>query len=85
MQLDEDITAAMEKLARIKELEEHFNGMDCGSCGAPSCRALAADIVRGDATEDQCIFLMREKLQNLLAAEEASSHDAKKADEQPRP
>lgn len=85
MQLDEDITAAMEKLARIKELEEHFNGMDCGSCGAPSCRALAEDIVRGDATEDQCIFLMREKLQNLLAAEEESSHAAKKADEQPRP
>lgn len=66
--LDDDITIAMEKLTKIKELEEHFNGMDCGGCGAPSCRALAEDIVCGRASEDQCIFLMREKLQNLLAS-----------------
>ena len=25
--------------------------LDCGACGAPSCRALAEDIVRGDAKE----------------------------------
>lgn len=73
--LDEDITVAMEKLTRIKELEEHFNGMDCGGCGAPSCRALAEDIVSGRATEDQCIFLMREKLQNLLAAGSENNSD----------
>ena len=40
--------------------------MDCGACGAPSCRALAEDIVGGFASEDQCIFLIREKLQKLL-------------------
>jgi hypothetical protein len=68
MRLDENISVAMEKLARIKELEEQFNGMDCGACGAPSCRALAEDIVSGVATEDQCIFRMRERLQSLLNA-----------------
>ena len=66
MQLDSNIVNAMDKLSRIKELEEHFNGMDCGACGAPSCRALAEDIVGGFASEDQCIFLIREKLQKLL-------------------
>ena len=85
MQLDEDITAAMEKLNKIKELEERFNGMDCGSCGAPSCRALAEDIVRGEATEDQCIFLMREKLQNLLAADGESPPDTEHTGEPSRP
>ena len=35
MQLDSNIVNAMDKLSRIKELEEHFNGMDCGACGAP--------------------------------------------------
>ena len=43
-----------------------ISGMDCGACGAPSCRALAEDIVGGFASEDQCIFLIREKLQKLL-------------------
>ncbi|MEG1850137.1 MAG: [Fe-Fe] hydrogenase large subunit C-terminal domain-containing protein, partial [Oscillospiraceae bacterium] len=49
MRLDDDITTAMQKLARIQELEAGFNGMDCGACGAPSCRALAEDIVGGYA------------------------------------
>jgi len=67
MRLDENIGAAMEKLNKIRQLEESFNGMDCGACGAPSCRAMAEDIVSGHATEDMCIYRMREKLQKLLA------------------
>jgi iron only hydrogenase large subunit-like protein len=66
MSLDNDIGAAMEKLSRIRELEENLNGMDCGACGAPSCRAMAEDIVGGYADEDMCIYRMREKLQSLL-------------------
>lgn len=86
MQLDSNIATAMDKLARIKELEEHFNGMDCGGCGAPSCRALAEDIVEGNATEDMCVFLMREKLQKLLAQKDgtqpAASEDNDKEKEE---
>jgi len=66
LRLDSDLTVAMDKLERIRRLEERFNGMDCGACGAPSCRALAEDIVQGSASEDQCIFVVREKLQKLL-------------------
>jgi hypothetical protein len=66
LSLDSDVSAAMDKLERISELQERFNGMDCGACGAPSCRALAEDIVQGLSTEDQCIFVVREKLQWLL-------------------
>ena len=53
-------------LLRIRTQEQRFSGMDCGACGAPSCHALAEDIVEGMANEDQCIFLMREKLQKRL-------------------
>jgi ferredoxin len=67
MRLDVDIGAAMDKLNRIRELEETLNGMDCGACGAPSCRAMAEDIVAGYADEDMCIYRMREKLQSLLS------------------
>jgi len=66
MQLDSDVEKAMEKMARIKEMAEELNGMDCGACGAPTCRAFAEDIVNGLAEKDQCVFLMREKLEKIL-------------------
>lgn len=69
-QLDNDISAAMQKMALVAEIEKKFPGMDCGACGAPSCHALAEDIAGGFATEDLCIFLIREKLQKLLAEKE---------------
>lgn len=66
LRLGGSIADAMAKLRRIQEQENRFIGMDCGACGAPSCHALAEDIVEGMANEDQCIFLMREKLQKRL-------------------
>ncbi len=39
--------------------------IDCGSCGSPTCRALAEDIVRGYAKETDCIFKLREKISAL--------------------
>ena len=32
-------------------------GIDCGSCGAPSCQALAEDIVQVKARMTDCVFL----------------------------
>jgi Fe-S-cluster-containing hydrogenase component 2 len=66
MRLDGNISVAMGMLEQIKQIEKSFNGMDCGACGAPSCRALAEDIVRGLANEDMCIYRMREKLQAIV-------------------
>ena len=40
----------------MKRIEDELPGLDCGICGAPSCRALADDIVRGYAEENDCIF-----------------------------
>lgn len=75
MQLDSNVEKAMEKLAKIEEVKSRLNGMDCGACGAPTCRALAEDIVNGDAGEEQCVFLMREKLEQLLAAQGVNSKE----------
>ena len=55
----------MQKMMRIEELYEGFPKLDCGSCGSPSCRALAEDIVRGYAKETDCIFKLREKVSAL--------------------
>lgn len=65
MKLDEDITTAMKKLERLEMINEELPGLDCGACGAPSCRALAEDIVRGNANETDCIFKLRDKVRSL--------------------
>ncbi|MDD3401626.1 MAG: [Fe-Fe] hydrogenase large subunit C-terminal domain-containing protein [Eubacteriales bacterium] len=64
--LDEDRKESIRKMRKIEEILEGLPTLDCGSCGAPSCRAFAEDIVMGDADETQCIVRMREKLQSLL-------------------
>ena len=53
------------KMARVEELCERFPGLDCGSCGAPTCKALAEDIVRGEAREHDCIHILKEYIQYL--------------------
>ncbi len=65
MNLDENINVAMQKMNMIEELYETLPKLDCGSCGSPSCRSLAEDIVRGYARETDCIFKLREKVSAL--------------------
>ncbi len=66
MKLNEDINIAMQMAIRIEEIVDELPGLDCGSCGSPSCRTLAEDIVRGYASEDDCIFKLREKYSRLM-------------------
>ncbi len=70
-QLDDDRAVAMEKYQRIEKLTKELPGLDCGSCGAPSCRALAEDVVLGFASEEDCIFRMRERMQYITGGEDA--------------
>ena len=65
LELDADTRTAMEKMKMMREIEGRLYGMDCGSCGAPSCKALAEDIVRGFATEEACIFKLREEIRGM--------------------
>ena len=45
-------------------------GLHCGSCGAPSCRAFAEDVVLGRASEDDCIFKVRERMRSMAGSKE---------------
>lgn len=54
---DRDIEIAIKKMENARELKLMFPGIDCGACGAPSCEALAEDVVRGQADINACIFL----------------------------
>ncbi|MDR1669098.1 MAG: 4Fe-4S binding protein [Oscillospiraceae bacterium] len=60
--LDSDMSAAIEKRRRMEALLDRLPGLDCASCGAPSCHALAEDVVRGYAQEADCVFLTRESM-----------------------
>jgi len=59
MKLDEDLTEAMRKMKRVHELMIYLPQVDCGSCGSPSCAALAEDIVQHRGNITQCIFVQR--------------------------
>ncbi len=65
MKLDEDIKVAMKMMEEIERITEELPGLDCGSCGAPSCRALAEDIVRGEAEKTDCIFLLKDEIKKV--------------------
>ena len=65
MSLDGYIARAMEKLNRMNEIIDTLPGYDCGSCGSPTCRAFAEDIVLGYANEMECIHKLRDKLQSM--------------------
>ena len=56
---------AMQKMQRIEAIQKRLYGLDCGSCGAPSCRALAEDIVNGYADEDACIYILKKKVETV--------------------
>ena len=43
------IKESIAAMAKIEQLCDKFPGLDCGSCGAPTCHALAEDIVSGRA------------------------------------
>ena len=59
------------KTARIDEIVRELPGLDCGSCGSPTCHALAMDIVNGHASEMNCIFKLNERI-SALAGEMVS-------------
>lgn len=63
--LDEDMGEAIKKMHAIEELEATLPGLDCGSCGAPGCRALAEDIVMGNAREIDCVFVLKDRVLEL--------------------
>ncbi len=65
LKLNDDVDLAISMLEDVEKIAADLPGLDCGSCGSPSCRALAEDIVQGHAETSYCVFKLREKLQVL--------------------
>lgn len=52
--LSENFAESLRMMADIQKLRDVLPGIDCGACGAPTCRAFAEDVVRGTAKRSGC-------------------------------
>ncbi len=55
LQLDEDLNVALKKMEEMGKVLRELPGIDCGVCGAPTCRAFAEDVIRGTVSERDCL------------------------------
>ncbi len=63
--LGKTLGESLEKMAKIEKIYQRLPDHDCGSCGAPTCRAFAEDVVKGEVTEDECIVNMRSLIDEM--------------------
>ncbi len=52
--LGSNIAESMRMMADIQKIKSTLPGIDCGACGAPTCRAFAEDVVKQTACPDDC-------------------------------
>lgn len=65
---DESMDGLKERVKRIKTEEtvlQALPGLDCGLCGAPTCKTFAKDVAAGSAAQNECVFLSDERLKQL--------------------
>lgn len=64
--LSENRSEAMKMMGEIESITKGLPGIDCGSCGAPTCMAFAEDIVRNETNVDECTIIMRELFHEVI-------------------
>ena len=52
--LSNNIAESMRMMADMQKFRDMLPGIDCGACGAPSCKAFAEDVVKGKAHVNGC-------------------------------
>lgn len=52
--LGSSIAESMRMMADIQNFKSTLPGIDCGACGAPTCRAFAEDVIKKTACPEDC-------------------------------
>ena len=78
--LSNDIETAMAMMKEMEAIEARLPGLDCGACGSPTCKTMAEDIVRGFASETDCIYILRDRLK-ALTGQKGAHQDNRRNDE----
>lgn len=71
--LSESMSESMRMMSEIQKLRNNLPGIDCGACGAPTCRAFAEDVVKGSAKLCDCTIMYRDELMKYLGSKDDSS------------
>lgn len=71
--LHTNVSEAMKKMAKIQSIRETLCSLDCGSCGAPTCQALAEDIVSGEANINDCVINMKNQFNAIVSTNGAAN------------
>jgi len=69
--LSDSIIESMRMMGEIQHLREELPCIDCGSCGAPNCRAFAEDVVKKEASIEDCL------IRNHILKKEGECNDGK--------
>ncbi|WP_312094156.1 [Fe-Fe] hydrogenase large subunit C-terminal domain-containing protein [Aminipila sp.] len=64
-QLGDNFIESVALMNQVNNIYEKFPKLDCGICGAPTCKALAEDIVKGNANENQCIHILKQQIHEI--------------------
>lgn len=64
--LSNSIGESMRLMSQIQALRKELPGIDCGSCGAPNCRAFAEDIVMGNADRNDCVIAYKDYIKKYI-------------------
>ena len=70
MRLNSNRGIAMQMMSDIEKIYELLPEIDCGSCGAPTCRAFAEDVVKGECDIEECVVYMRERMHEIMKKKE---------------
>ena len=70
--LSEAMVRITETSRKIENITANLPGIDCGSCGAPTCLAFAEDVVKKETEIDECTVIMRELFHQCLSMRQAN-------------
>ena len=68
--LSENFAESLRMMSDIQKIRDVLPGIDCGACGAPTCRAFAEDVVRGNVNRDACPVEKSKRLDEQSKKEE---------------
>ena len=68
--LSENFAESLRMMSDIQKIRNVLPGIDCGACGAPTCRAFAEDVVRGNVKRDACPVEKSKRLDEQSKKEE---------------
>ena len=73
--LSENFGESLRMMADIQRLRSELPGIDCGACGAPTCRAFAEDVVRGNAQRNGCVVEKSRMMDQQIQQKEQNGDD----------